>query len=119
MDSSESCQDHDCKCDLTAQGLSFFYVITVQPKHERSKHTVRNTRICTSVTSCPITNVSLVTHSRLTLPQAKDRLPPLIWPQHAVVVHAGALRGAPYTPPLLPGRISQWSVKAAQRQDLY
>ncbi|KAL7373284.1 hypothetical protein ABVT39_002964 [Epinephelus coioides] len=31
----------------------------------------------------------------------------------------GLCGGAPYTPPSLPGRISQWSVKAAQRLDLY
>lgn len=93
--SSESCHDHNYKHDLRYTKL--FFCATQAGKKQTC--TVKNTGICTNVTSCPITRVSLVTHSRLTLPQAKDRLPPLIWTQHAAMVHAGALWGGSlYTP---------------------
>lgn len=87
--SSESCKDRDCKCEFLMVSL------LCNPSREANK----KTGICTSVTSCHITHVSLVTHGRVTLPQAKDRLSPLIWAQHAAVVHAGALQGTPFTPP--------------------
>lgn len=75
---------------------------------QKQTYAVKNTGICTSVTSCPITHVSVVTNSRLTLPQAKDRLPPLIWAQHAAMVHAGALWGVPYNPPhFLEGSVGE------------
>ncbi len=77
----------------------WWYLYCATQAGEKQTHTVKNTGIYTSVTSCPITHVSLVKHSRLTLPQAMHRLPPLIWAQHAAVMHAGALWGAPYTPP--------------------
>ena len=53
----------------------------------------------TQVWQAVLLPMSLVTHSRLTLPQAKNRLPPLVWAQHAAVIHAGAMWGVLYTHP--------------------
>lgn len=96
----------------------FDSVISVQPNQERVKYTLSKIQAYALVWQAVLLPMSLWWHTADSFPQAKDRLSPLICAQHEAAVHAGALRGAPCTPSL-PGRISQRSVKAAQRQDLY
>ena len=93
-------------------------VFTVQPKQEWSKHTVRNTRLCRSVTSCPITYGSGHTQQTLSPPGHGQTAPFDLGSACSHGTCWGSVGGSLYLPSL-PGRINHWSVKAAQRQDSY